>query len=98
MKISWMPRAVMSFFKISDYLEEKHGKKKADEFVAQVKKTIKRIEKQPYMYKTAKKNKTIRKGFVNKFVSMFYKVKEKEEKIELIEFWDNRQDPTKLKH
>ena len=92
-----MPKALKSFFKISDYLEEKHGKKRADEFIGQVKKTIESIEKQPYIFKAAKKNKAIRKGFVNKFVSMFYKIKEKEEEIDLIEFWDNRQDPKKIK-
>jgi plasmid stabilization system protein ParE len=97
MKINWMPRAVQSFFQIGDFLEENYGEKQTDEFIEQVGKTIERIEKQPNMYKATKKA-TVRKGFVNKYVSLFYKVKKLKKEIDLLEFWDNRQDPKKLKH
>ncbi|MDF1548237.1 MAG: type II toxin-antitoxin system RelE/ParE family toxin [Bacteroidales bacterium] len=98
MKINWMPRAVESFFKIGDFLEETFGEKQTDKFIEQVRITIERIEKQPYMYRSTKKNKLVRKGFVNKNVSMFYLVKKQKNEIDLIEFWDNRQDPKKLNH
>lgn len=47
MKINWMPRAVESFFKIGDFLEENFGEKQTDKFIEQVGITIERIEKQP---------------------------------------------------
>lgn len=97
MKVNWMPRAVKSFFKIGDFLEENFGEKQTDEFIQQVGRTIERIQKQTNMYKATKKE-TIRKGFVNKYVSLFYKVKTQKKEIDLLEFWDNRQDPKKQKH
>jgi plasmid stabilization system protein ParE len=68
MKINWMPRAMSSFFQIGDYLEENFGPKQTDKFIDEVGKTIERIEKNPYIYKAARKNKSVRKGFVNRFV------------------------------
>jgi plasmid stabilization system protein ParE len=97
MKINWMPRAIWSFFQIGDYLEENFGPEQTEKFIDQVDKTIERIEKNPYIYKAARKNRTVRKGFVNRFVSLFYRVKKQKNEIDLLEMWDNRQDPKKLK-
>ncbi len=93
MKINWMPRAVQSFFQITDYIEDEFGTSHANKFIDKVGKTIDQIEQNPYMYKATKKNSSIRKGFVSKFTSIFYKVRKQKEEIDLIEFWDNRQNP-----
>jgi len=92
-----MPRAVASFFQIGDYLEKNFGTKQTDKFIEQVGKTIERIEKMPYMYKAARKNKTVRKGYVNRYTSLFYMVRKQKNEIDLLEIWANRQDPKKLK-
>ena len=47
------------------------------------------------MFVASGKRKDIRKGFVNKFVSLFYKVYPRKKEIELLIFHDNRQDPGK---
>ena len=50
------------------------------------------------MFKASSKNKIIRKGFVNNLVSLFYRVKPQKKEIELLLFWNNRQNPKKLKY
>jgi len=97
MKINWMPRAISSFFQIGDYLEENFGPKQTDKFIDDLRTVTERINKQPYMYKAARKNRTVRKGFVNRFVSLFYRVNKQKNEIDLLEMWDNRQYPKKLK-
>ncbi|HRG47047.1 MAG TPA: hypothetical protein PLX69_19430 [Leptospiraceae bacterium] len=41
------------------------------------------------------KNKQIRRGLVNQIVSIFYRVHPHKNKIDLLVFWDNRQNPEK---
>jgi hypothetical protein len=36
---------------------------------------------------------SIRKGFVSRFTSLFYRVKKQKNEIDLLEFWDNRKHP-----
>lgn len=98
MKIIWLPRAQKSFKKIIDYLKENWTQKEVDNFVDETNKTIETIKHQPKTYKATHKDKNVRKGLVNKQVSMFYKIKPRNKIIELLLFWDNRQDPGKLKY
>lgn len=98
MKSSWTPRAEKTFAKIVEYLKEHWNQKEADKFAAQAKKTIEGVEKQPRMYEASEKNKNIRKGFVNKYAKMFYKIRPRKNIIEILMFWHNKQDPKKLKY
>jgi len=50
------------------------------------------------MFKTSEKKKNIRKGFVTKHTSLYYRVKPRKKSIELLAFWDNRQNPKKFKY
>ena len=47
----------------------------------------------PEIYKSASGIQDVRKGKVNEFISLFYRIKSNE--IELLYFWDNRKDPKK---
>ena len=49
------------------------------------------------MYPVSNKRKNVRKGFVNKLVCLFYRVQAQKEEIELLLFWNNRQNPERLK-
>jgi hypothetical protein len=50
------------------------------------------------MFKASKKKKSVRKGFITEHNSLYYQVKPRKREIELITFWDNRQNPLKNKH
>jgi plasmid stabilization system protein ParE len=54
-------------------------------------KTLDLILQSPLMFKSIPDNPNIRKGLIHKNCSVFYEVKPNE--IEVLFFWDNRQDP-----
>ncbi|HEX2934322.1 MAG TPA: hypothetical protein VHO72_03120 [Bacteroidales bacterium] len=98
MKISWTPNARLTYFKILEYLSEKWTIKEVESFIYKTEQTIALIEENPYMFKASKKKKTVRKGYITELNSIYYRVKPKKKEIELITFWDNRQNPSKIKH
>ncbi len=97
MKIIWTPKALQSYFKIFNFLNEKWTKKEVEKFVNQTENIIEQIAENPKMFVVTGKRKNVRKGFVNNLVSLFYKVYPLKKEIELLMFLDNRQDPKKIK-
>jgi plasmid stabilization system protein ParE len=98
MKVSWTPKALKSFMEIVDFLNERWTKKEIDGFAEQTDKVIEQIAENPYMFVATEKRKNVRKGLVNKLVSLFYRVKPRKQEIELLRFRDNRMDPDKLEY
>ncbi len=45
------------------------------------------------MFVTSNKKMQVRKGFVNSLISIFYKVDIQNNKIDILTFWNNRQNP-----
>jgi hypothetical protein len=82
--------------KTIEFTDQVYGEKVSDKLVGEVDHCIGQIKENPYMY-PAFKGKAIRKGLVNRFVSMFYRVRPKKEEIVIMYFHDNRQDPLKIK-
>ena len=97
MKITWTPRALQSYFSIFNFLTEKWTKKEVENFVNQTDRVIEQIAENPGMFVATGKRKNVRKGFVNNLVSMFYIVYPRKKEIQLLRFWDNRQNPKKLR-
>lgn len=98
MKVIWSPKAIKSFDKIVDFLSERWTKKEIEAFVDQTDKVVEQIVENPYMFVATEKRKNVRKGLVNKLVSLFYRVKPRKKEIEFLKFHDNRQDPEKINH
>ncbi len=95
MKVFWTPESVETFEQIIENLNIYWSQKEINKFIEQTEFTINLIKKNPFLYKSSSQNKLIRKGFVNKLVSMFYKVNPNNNEIEIITFWNNRQNPKK---
>jgi plasmid stabilization system protein ParE len=95
MKVSWTPTARATYFKVLEYLEEAWTKKEIQNFVDEVEKVIGQITSEPYMFEATRKKKNVRKGFVTKHNTLYYRVKPRKKELELILFWDNRQDDKK---
>ena len=98
MKVIWTGKAKISFSKILDYLNENRTQREIDNFADETRKIIFQIRQNPLMYIASKKNKNIRKGFVNKKVSLFYRVRKRKKEIELLLFWNNLQNPEDLEY
>ena len=59
-------------------------------------KVLSLIAKDPEMFEISRKKKNVRKGFITKHNTLYYRIKPRKKELELITFWDNRQDPKKL--
>ncbi len=98
MKINWTPAALLTYFKVLDFIYRQWSIKEAENFVHLTEQTISKIAEYPYLFKASKRKKNVRKGFITEHNSLYYRVKPRKKEIEIISFWDNRQDPSKLKH
>jgi len=81
--------------RIADFILQKWSLKEVKKFTSITSSTILAIAKNPELFAASKHKKEIRKGFITKHTSLLYRIKA--DKIELVYFWDNRQDPQKLK-
>ncbi|MFA6400092.1 MAG: type II toxin-antitoxin system RelE/ParE family toxin [Salinivirgaceae bacterium] len=95
MTIIWTQRALSTYFKVADYLQEGWGETVLNNFAGEVEKVIKHIEETPNMFEVSKKYKDIRKGFITEHNTLYYRIKPRKKEIELLVFWDNRRDSKK---
>ncbi|MFZ5973412.1 MAG: type II toxin-antitoxin system RelE/ParE family toxin [Bacteroidota bacterium] len=93
MKVVWSPRARITFFRILDYLAENWTNKEVENFNERTENLVELIKKSPRLFPYSKEHDVYRCVLVRQ-VSLFYRIRN--ERIELLVFWDNRQDPAKL--
>lgn len=93
MEVVWTQKAEQDYYRQIDYLLEHWNEATAESFIDQVFKTIDRIVIHPQLYAPTDYPR-VRKAVLNKHVSLFYRAEE--EKIILLRFWPNRQDPQDL--
>lgn len=98
MKIIWTHTAKRSFQKILEYLFENWTNKELKNFIEETNHSLEQIKDNPYQFKASKITKNVRKGYINKLVSFFYRVHSRKKEIQLLRFWDNRQNPKRTKY
>lgn len=76
---------------ISDQILQRLGNKALNDFKRNTIKTLELIASYPLMYKETGFDPNIRIALIKKLSSVFYEVKP--DKIEVLFFWDNRQEP-----
>ena len=84
-------QAKETYAAIQSQLYERFGQAVLEKFERKTVKTLDSILQSPLMFKSVTDNPNIRKGLIHKNCSVFYEVKPTE--IEILFFWDNRQDP-----
>ena len=98
MKVTWTPTAKKTYFAVLDYLEEVWTEKEIQNFIREVNTLLNQISNNPEMFQSSRKKKNIRKGFITKHNSLYYRIKLRKKELELLTFWDNWQDPGKLNY
>jgi plasmid stabilization system protein ParE len=92
MTIIWTFRALKTYFRVADYLQAEWGNTVVQNFANEVERVIRELKGNPYMFEVSEKYKNVRKGFITEYNSMFYRIKPRKKEIEILIFWDNRQD------
>jgi plasmid stabilization system protein ParE len=96
-KITWSAESKLSYLAILEYLESEWSEKEVINFVELVDNKLNLLLMQPAIGWLHNKRYKIRKTLVHKRVSLVYHVKRKGKEIVLLSFWDDRQDPSKLR-
>jgi plasmid stabilization system protein ParE len=84
------PKAKDTLLSIVLFIRVKWGNKSAEKFVEKTYKVLDTIAQQPYLFK-AYQEINVRKGLITKHTSVVYRIRD--DRIEVLFFWDNRQDP-----
>lgn len=91
--IVWSPSAKLTYMQVLEYLYQEWTEKEIRFFMLRTNEVIKHITTTPLLYPYSKESDT-RKCVVVKQVSLFYRLKELQ--VEILMFWDNRQNPSNL--
>ena len=90
-EIRFTPESSITYLSVVTQLQERWGEKFVLRFEAKVKKSIKTISFNPYLYAVADEALQLRRCILHKNCSMLYRIYD--EKVVIVVFWDNRQDP-----
>lgn len=93
-KIVWTPKATETFDSIIQYLNEHWTDREIEKFVVKADRVVHLISIYPKSFLKSER-KGIFKARLNKQNSLFYRFRKNQ--VELLLFWDGRQDPGKLK-
>ena len=80
-----------TFESIGEQIHAKWGESEVNEFRKRTYKVVEIISKFPLVFQAAGKMENVRKAFIHKNCAMLYEIKA--DRIEILFFWDNRQDP-----
>ena len=94
-QIIWSPLSEKDFFSILDYLQNHWDDKVLFRFIEITEEFLKQILINPRQFPLINKKKKIRKCVITKHNTLFYR--ERNEFIDILRIFDNRQDPKKLK-
>lgn len=87
--IVWVPLAVETYMEEIDFIYLKWNQKEVDDFVMLVDENLKRLSINPLIGQI---HKNVYKLVISKQTSLFYKIIEKDKKVELVYFWNNKKD------
>jgi plasmid stabilization system protein ParE len=94
--IEWTPEANLSFKNINSFLLNSWNITIQRQFIKLVDDAIDRIIENPISFQQLQKNKPIRKVIIHKNITLFYRYNESQKLVEILLFFDNRQNHLKL--
>ena len=90
LEVRWTEEAEFTFDQIVAFIESHWGASSSHKFINRTRKLLTSISKHPYLFPESGIE-NVRKAVITKQTSVFYEVYP--DKIILVFFWDNRQDP-----
>jgi plasmid stabilization system protein ParE len=94
--VIWSDEAKANYKLILEYLNTKWTQREVINFAKRTEEVVALIKIDPYLHKPSAKGKAIRHCVLVKQVSLFYRIEQNT--VYLITFWDNRQNPNRLKY
>lgn len=91
-KVIWSPEAILTFDNIIEYLHENWTSKEVVRFIERTEDVIFLLEQNPYLFRGSDKE-NIHEALVTKQNLLLFQIIESHKQVELISFWDTRQNP-----
>lgn len=91
-KIIWSPEAEQTFDAIINYLEIHWSKKEIKKFIHKTEEIAAFLQQDPYLFRGSEKA-SIYEALVGKQNLLLYQINESKKTVELLSFWDARQNP-----
>ena len=96
-EIIWSPRAVKTYDAVIEYLLKEWTEREVRNFVLKVDQKLNLLQAQPRIGVRGRKP-NYHKTLVHKKVSLIYHYKPLKKEIELVTFWNNLQNPKRLRY
>jgi len=96
-KIIWSPEAIDTYISIIEYLEKEWTEREVRNFMLRVHEKLGILSQQPLIGRLSSKKRNNYRTLINKHTTLVYHYKPIKKEIELVSFWNNAQDPRKLK-
>jgi plasmid stabilization system protein ParE len=94
-KVFWTDHAISELKDTLDYLEEKWTERELSNFSEELDNTIELISKNPDLFRVSKKKEEVRMAVVARYNNLYYRTKN--DSVEILSLFSNRQDPDKIK-
>jgi plasmid stabilization system protein ParE len=98
MEVIWSAKARITYFNVIDYLSRNWTIKEIKQFELRTQIIIDTIKKYPKIFPQSIAHGHIRRAVIDKNNSLFYKIELQNKKIYIINFFDNRQNPSYSKY
>lgn len=96
-KVLWTDTAKTSFNNIVEYLKKEWTDKEIEKLIKQTQAFISTLKRHPEMCRPSLRKKNIRIGILNKHTQIIYHYKPGKKQLEIVLFWNFKQDPSKFK-
>ncbi|MBI3500503.1 MAG: type II toxin-antitoxin system RelE/ParE family toxin [Bacteroidetes bacterium] len=93
-KIIWSPEAIHTFDSVIEYLEAHWTHREIIKLIQRANDIEHLLEKNPYLFRGSDKE-NIHEALVTKHNLLLYQINDEEKLVELLSFWDTRQNPKK---
>ena len=96
-EIFWSDEAKKTYADVIEYLDYKWTIKEIHDFIARTDGVLIKLRRNPFLFQQRKNDASIRKAVLHPNVSLLYRITEDQKVVLLLTFWDNRQNPERLK-
>ncbi len=92
-RVLWTDHALEELEKAVEYLQSNFTDVEITRFARAVESTLSHVTRNPSMYPESAKANGIRRAVILRFNTVYYRVSQDENQIEILSFFSNRQDP-----
>ena len=96
--IQWTDKAKFTFNNIILYLQNKWTEREITKFISRTHQVLETLKRYPEMCRPSQKRKNVRIAILDKHTQMVYHFKPRKKQLEILLFWNFKQNPDKFKY